>query len=89
MEVLYLGPKQDDSLSVNTLGYICRILLNLVSSGLLYAAGLYSVSVFYIPAVFMTITFGLYLIGCLMKQPFKRSFLTFYVMLGSATAYLT
>ena len=36
----------------------------------------------------MTISFGLYLIGFLTKQPFKRSFLTFYVMLGTAVTVL-
>jgi hypothetical protein len=54
----------------------------------LYAAAAISSPIYYIPAVFMTITFGLYLMGFLMKHEFKRSIVTFYVMLGAGAAFL-
>ncbi len=92
LEVLYFGIKPTDqdpeSKKSDSLNYLVRIFLNFLSSGLLYATGVFSSPIYYIPAASMTISFGLYLIGFLTKQPFKRSFLTFYVMLGTAVTVL-
>jgi hypothetical protein len=67
---------------------LIRITFNLIFGALLYAAAVFSSEVYYIPAALMTIAFGLYLSGLLIKQQFKRSFLTFYIMLGTFAASL-
>ena len=87
LEILYVGPKVSPDENASS-KYLVRIVLNLISAGLLYAAAIYSGSVYYIPAALMTIALLLYLIGYFKKQPFQRSFLTFYLMLGSFAATL-
>jgi hypothetical protein len=82
-------PSSDTNESLNGTGsYLLRGSLHFIFGGLLYAAAAISSPIYYIPAVFMTITFVLYLMGFLMKHEFKRSIVTFYVMLGTGAAFL-